>query len=154
MIKHMGPAGETAFLGSMNRTYLEHIRPQAWRQQDTQLIPKPKDPGNTRPIALLSYMEKTGEKMVLNRMKYKIGPLHKQLYAYQEGIGTSECITDVLSCINQKKATIVFIDFEKAFELASRAAMLQSVARKGVIGHLLAWTKNYVLGRQAGVKFQ
>ncbi|XP_068225093.1 uncharacterized protein [Palaemon carinicauda] len=92
--------------------------------------------------------------MVLNRIKYKIGPLHKQLYAYQEGLGTSECITEVLSCINQNKATIVFIDFEKAIELASPTAMLQSVAKKGVKGHLLAWTKNYVLGRQARVKFQ
>ncbi|XP_068224012.1 uncharacterized protein [Palaemon carinicauda] len=154
MIKHMGPAGETAFLRLLNKTHLEHTRPQAWRQQDTQPIPKPKDPSNPRLIALVSCIEKTGEKMVLNRIKYKIGPLHKQLYAYQEGLGTSECITEVLSCINQNKATIVFIDFEKAFELASPTAMLQSVAKKGVKGHLLAWTKNYVLGRQARVKFQ
>ncbi|XP_068205428.1 uncharacterized protein [Palaemon carinicauda] len=129
MIKHMGPAGETAFPRLINRTHLEHTSPQDWRKQDAQPIPKPKDPGNPRPVALVSCMEKTGEKMGLNKMKYKIGPLHKQVYAYQEGIGTSECITDVLSCINQNKATIVVMDFEKAFEFASPVAMLQSVAK-------------------------
>ncbi|XP_066943290.1 uncharacterized protein [Macrobrachium rosenbergii] len=114
MISNMGPAGENAFLRIMNKTHAEHTRPQTWRQQDTKPIPKPKDPDNLRPIALVSCMEKTGEKMVLNRITYKIGPLHKQLYAYQQGVGTTECLTDVLSYINQGKAVVVFIDFEKA----------------------------------------
>ncbi|XP_066953335.1 uncharacterized protein [Macrobrachium rosenbergii] len=141
MISNMGPAGENAFLRIMNKTHAEHTRPQTWRQQDTKPIPKPKDPDNPRPIALVSCMEKTGEKMVLNRITYKIGPLHKQLYAYQQGVGTTECLTDVLSYINQGKAVVVFIDFEKAFELASPAAVLHSLMKKGVKGHLLAWTK-------------
>ena len=154
MIKYMGPAGETALLRIINKTHIEQTRPVTWNQQDTQPIPKPKDPQNPRPIALVSCLEKTAEKMVLNRLKYKVGPLHKHLYAYQEGIGTTECITDVLSFINGKEATVVFIDYEKAFELASPTAILQSLKKKGVQGHLLAWNKNYVLGRQARVKFQ
>ena len=94
------------------------------------------------------------EKMVLDRLKYKVGPLHPHLYAYQEGVGTTECITNVLCCINNKSAVLVFLDYEKAFELASPAGALLSLARKGSKGHLQAWCKNYLTNRQARVRFQ
>ena len=153
MIANMGTAGETAFLRLPNHTHLKQTRPLKWNQQDTQPIPKPKDPDNPRPLSLLSCIEKNAEKMVLKRLQFKTGPLNPHLYAYREGVRTLECIMDVLSCINNKKATVVFIDFEKAFELASHAAILQSLVRKGIKGHLLAWAKNYCLSRQARVKF-
>ena len=81
--------------------------------------------------------------MVLKRLQYKTGPLHNKLYAYREGVGTTECIMDVLSYINNKPAILTFIDFEKAFELASPTVILHSLAGKGIRGHLLAWNKNY-----------
>ena len=154
MINNMGEAGDTAYLLLLNTTYTKHIRPVVWNQADTQPIPKPKDPNNPRPISLLSCLEKVGEKMVLKRLQHKIGPLHPHLYAYRNNVGTTECITDVLSCINNKAAIAVFLDLEKAFELASPAAILHSLTLKGVKGHLLAWTKNYTINRQARVKFQ
>ena len=154
MIKEMGPAGENATLQLINRTHVERIRPRVWNQQDTQPIPKARDPENPRPISLISCIEKTAEKMALKRMQYKTGPLHHKLYAYREGVGTTECINDVLHCINNKAATVIFIDFEKAFELASPAAVLHSLAKRGVRGCLLEWGKLYVLDREARVKFQ
>ena len=154
MIRYTGLAGEQITLKLINKTHTERVRPRTWNQQDTQPIPKPNDPTSYRPISLLSCIEKTAEKMVLKRLIYKTGPLHPQLYAYREGVGTTECITDVLNCINNGKATAVFIDFEKAFELASAAAMLYSLVQKNVKGHLLAWTKNYSTNREARVKFQ
>ena len=80
--------------------------------------------------------------MVLERLKHRVGPLHPHLYAYQEGVGTTECITDVLDC---KSALVAFLDFEKAFELANPAAILISLVRKGIKGHILAWNKNYLM---------
>ena len=154
MISNLGQAGENIVLELINRTHLNRVRPEAWNQQDTQPIPKPKDPENPRPIALVSCLEKTAEKMVLKRLQYKTGPLHKHLYAYQEGLSTTECITDVLSYIDGTKAAIAFIDYEKAFELASPTVMLFSLAQKGVQGNLLAWTKLYLSNRKARVKFQ
>ena len=154
MISNMGEAGENITLSLINKTHTERVRPNAWNEQDTQPIPKPKDPENPRPIALVSCIEKTAEKMALKRLQYKIGPLHPHLYAYQEGVGTQECITDVLSYIDSKKAAVAFIDFEKAFELASPTVMLFSLVRKGTRGHILAWTKNYLFNRKARVKFQ
>ena len=154
MIRNIGLAGELLLLKLINKTHVERVRPTTWNQQDTQPIPKPNDPSCHRPISLLSCIEKTAEKMVLKRLIFKTGPLHPQLYAYREGVGTTECISDVLNCINNNKALIVFIDFEKAFELANPAAILHSLVTKGIKGHLLAWTKNYSTNRQARVKFQ
>ena len=154
MISCLGQAGENMVLKLVNKTHLERLRPESWNKQDTQPIPKPKDPENPRPIALVSCIEKTAEKMALKRLQYKTGPLHQHLYAYQEGVSTTECISDVLSYIDGKKAAVAFIDFEKAFELASPIVMLFSLARKGIQGHLLAWARKYLNNRKARVKFQ
>ena len=154
MIRQLGLPGEQLILKLINKTHVDRVRPRSWNQQDTQPIPKPNDPTSHRPISLLSCIEKTAEKMVLKRLIYKTGPLHPQLYAYREGVGTTECITDVLNCINNKQATVVFIDFEKAFELANPAAILYSLVQRGIKGHLLAWTKNYSTNREARVRFQ
>ena len=117
MISCLGQAGETKVLELVNKTHLNRERPESWNKQDTQPIPKPKDPENPRPIALVSCIEKTAEKMVLKRLQNKTGPLHKHLYAYQEGVGTAECITDVLSFIDGKKAAIAFIILRKPLSL-------------------------------------
>ncbi|KAK7046158.1 hypothetical protein SK128_024159, partial [Halocaridina rubra] len=82
------------------------------------------------------------------------GPLHPHLYAYRDNVGTTQCIMDGLSCINNKAAVVVFLDLEKAFELANPAAILSSLAKKGVKGHLLSWVSNHVRNREARVKFQ
>ena len=92
--------------------------------------------------------------MILERLKHRVGSLHPHLYAYQERVGTTVCIANVLSCINNRPALVAFLDFEKAFELANPAAILISLVRKGIKGHILAWNKNYLMNRQARVKFQ
>ena len=153
MIKNMGDAGDKIFLTLTNHTYIRHTRPSSWGCADIQPIPK-KEAGSFRPISLLSCLEKTAEKMILERLKYQIGPLHPRLYAFRNGVGTTECIADVLSCINYKPAIAVFLDLEKAFELANPAAILDALVSKGVKGHLLAWIKNYSTNRSARVRFQ
>ena len=105
MITQLGQAGENILLQLINNTHTQRVRPEAWSKQDTQPIPKPKDPENPRPIALVSCIEKTAEKMALKRLQHKVGPLHPHLYAYQEGMSTTECITDVLNFIDGKKGS-------------------------------------------------
>ena len=154
MISCLGEAGESMVLKLINTTHVGEHRPTSWNRQDTQPIPKPKDPENPRPIALVSCIEKTAEKMVLKRLQYKTGPLDKHLYAYTEGISTAECITDVLSYIDGRQALVAFIDYEKAFELASPTVILYSLVKKGIKGRILNWTKKYLQNREARVKFQ
>ena len=154
MIANMGEKGEELYLRLVNLTWVQRSRPRRWNEQDTQPIPKPKDPGNPRPISLISCLEKTAEKMVLRRMKWKVGELDPSLYAYREGLSTTQCITDILATINDRSAVVLFLDLEKAFELANPAAFLEALVDKGVKGHMLHWTKKHSLNRRARVKFQ
>ncbi|XP_068233422.1 uncharacterized protein [Palaemon carinicauda] len=59
-----------------------------------------------------------------------------------------------MATINESQALVVFLDLEKAFELASAAAILISLVRKRVTGHLLSWVQEYTQGREARVTFQ
>ena len=92
--------------------------------------------------------------MALTRLQFKVGPLHPRLYAYRDGVGVTECIVDFLTFVDGKAAAVAFLDYEKAFELASPAAILFSLVNRGVKGNLLAFNKCYLQNRQARVKFQ
>ena len=150
----LGPAGDTALLRLINKSYTEQTRPTVCNKQDIQPVPKPRDPDNMRPIALSSCIEKTAERMVLMRLQFKVGPLHPRLYVYRDGVGVTECIVDFLTFVDGKAAAVAFLDYEKAFELASPAAILFSLVNRGVKGNLLAFNKYYLQNRQARVKFQ
>ncbi|XP_068225280.1 uncharacterized protein [Palaemon carinicauda] len=154
MLTHMGDPAKEIYLQLINKTHVERVRPRLWRQQDTQPVPKPKEENAYRPIALITCTEKVAERMVLNRLKWKIGKLHHRLYAFTDGVGTHECITDLMATINESHSLVVFLDLEKAFELASSAAILFSLVRKRVRGHLLSWVQEYTQGREARVTFQ
>ena len=109
---------------------------------------------NPSPIALLIVLGKTAEKMVLARAKWKVGKLHTNLYACIERKSTTQCMMDILATVEQQKATVLFLDLEKAFELTNPAAILETLVEKGAKGKLLHWIKNIVLRRRGRVKFQ
>lgn len=48
----------------------------------------------------------------------------------------------------------IFIDLEKAFELASPNAILAAFVNKGIKGKLISWIKSFLEGRAARVRFQ
>ncbi|XP_050739898.1 uncharacterized protein LOC127009964 [Eriocheir sinensis] len=83
-----------------------------------------------------------------------MGPLHHHLFAFRQGRGTRDCVSTLLSTILDRTAVVVFLDLEKAFELASAPAILSILAEKGVRGRLLAWIGHYLMGRQAAVRYQ
>ncbi|XP_064077704.1 uncharacterized protein LOC135195375 [Macrobrachium nipponense] len=147
MLRHMGNPAKQIYLLLVNRTYAEHTRPKKWQQQDTQPIPKPKEPGAYRPMSLISCTQEVAERIVLNRLLWKVGPLYQRLYAYREVVGTHECLTDVLCAINGRKSIVVFLDLVKVYELANAATILSSLVRKRIKGNLLTWTKGYMQDR-------
>ena len=124
MIKNMGEDGKKAYLHLANFTLKKHIKPKSWQSQDIQPTPKPNDPNSFRPISLMSCLLKTAERMVLKRLQWKTGPLHPRQFAFTEGVGTTECIIDVLTYINNGASIAVFLDLEKAFELANAEAII------------------------------
>ncbi|MPC54030.1 hypothetical protein E2C01_047935 [Portunus trituberculatus] len=60
----------------------------------------------------------------------------------------------MLKSIKGRKATAIFMDLEKAFEMASAEAIIETLPRRGVSGKLLAWTRDFLINREAKVTFQ
>ncbi|KAK8407615.1 hypothetical protein O3P69_002277 [Scylla paramamosain] len=92
--------------------------------------------------------------MVLARLQWRVGPSHPHVFGYTRGVSTADSILTLLTQIDHRPTVIVFIDLEKAFELASPHAILDALVRKGVRGRLLAWLRDYLQCRHARVKFQ
>ncbi|MPC37898.1 hypothetical protein E2C01_031393 [Portunus trituberculatus] len=84
MIRQTGPAAHDEILRNMNTSYTAGRLPSKWKEATISPIPKPKDPGKTRPILLLSCLGKTAE-MILNRLQWASGPL-QAIYAYTHGL--------------------------------------------------------------------
>ncbi|XP_068203084.1 uncharacterized protein [Palaemon carinicauda] len=87
MLRSMGSHAKLVYLHLITG-HIERLCPTTWNQQDTKPLPKPKEPDTYRRIALISCTEKVAERMVLNRLQWKIGQLHHHLYAYRSGIDT------------------------------------------------------------------
>lgn len=154
MPRNLGPAGESALLALVNASWTSGRLPAPWKNAIVHLIPKPKELGKTRPISLLSCIAKTAERMVLFRLKWKVGALHPNLYGFTEKKSAADSIASLLALINDQPAVVVFLDLEKAFELASTIAIADALATKGVSGHLLQWTENYLCGRTVKARYQ
>lgn len=153
MLWNLGNTGQTHLLNIFNQSLSEGRLPEAWKSAVIQPIPKPKDPGAMRPISLLSCLSKVMERLILARLKWKVGALHPSLFAYLPKTGTADCLITMLGTL-RRRGLVVFIDLEKAFELANPAAILSALARKGVRGHLLKWLRDFFTGRGASVRFQ
>ncbi|XP_063887725.1 uncharacterized protein LOC135115154 [Scylla paramamosain] len=155
MLAHAGPAGDAALLATINASWMAGCLPPAWKEADIQPIPKPREPTKIRPISLLSCTAKTAERMVLARLQWRVGPSHPHVFGYTREVSTADSILALLTQIDRRPAVIVFIDLEKAFELASPHAILDALVRKGVRGRLLAWLRDYLQRRRARVsRFQ
>lgn len=94
------------------------------------------------------------ERLVMTRLAWKTGNLHQNIFGFTSVKGTTECIVELLSHIRDRKTHVVFLDIEKAFELANSQAILHILVKKGVTGKMLAWIRDYLTERQARVTFQ
>ena len=106
--------------------------PSEWKVAIIQPIPKPKDPTTMRPISLLSCPAKILERMVLARLKWQSGSFHPSLFAYQSHRSTTTCLMTLLDALRSRSELVVFLDLEKAVELASPPAILEALTRKGI----------------------
>ena len=154
IISKLGPTGERVLLRLINLTWEKSRIPSGWKKTEITPIPKPKDPGKFRPISLLSCLSKTAERMVLNRLQWKLGPPPENLHGFTKGMSTAHSISTLLATINASPSVVIFLDLEKAFELANPLAILEGLARRGIRGKLLSWIREYFRERSARIRFQ
>ena len=65
------------------------------------------------------------------------------------GVSTTDSVFPLLAQANRRPTLVVFLDLEKAFELASPHAVLTALIEKDVRGKLLAWLRDYLLHRRS-----
>ena len=128
-------------------------------------IPKPGNKDEFRPISLLSVFDKNIERIAHDRLIHKVGhKLHPNLLGFSEGRGTQDGLIAVSNAASEhifgaagvrttknrkakQRCIAVFVDLEKAFEMANANVILSTLAQLGVKGKLLAWLKNYLSDR-------
>ena len=154
MLSAAGPSGDEAFLLVLNTSWAVGRLPVIWKAGDIIVILKRGDSGKLRPITLLRCPAKQAETLVLARLEWKLGEAHPHLFGFTRGRSTADSISTLLALINNRPAVAVFLDMEKAFELANPDSILDLLVTKGVKGRLLAWVADYLRGRCARVKFQ
>ena len=167
VLANLGKALLEKILDLINYSHVNHELPTKWKTIPHVPVPK-STPGEYRPIALLSCIDKIMESMQLARLKYLTGPLHHNLMGGVAGKGTEDAIATVVGMasdarnkrsgrrtLNLLHCYAVFIDYEKAFELADPNCILHLLAvDKGIKGHLLGWLKDFLSDRKGYTKVQ
>ena len=118
------------------------------------------DPGNYRPISVLSQVNKVFEKILHKRLfkyltKFKI--LYEYQFGFREGHSTTQAlieITDRLkNAMDAKKLTCgIFIDLTKAFDRVDHDILLKKMHNYGIRGNVNNLFKSYLSNRQQYVK--
>jgi hypothetical protein len=115
---------------------------------------------NYRPIALLSSLSKTLEKIVANRLSDHLSS-HHLLYHGQFGFqrmrNTEQNLIRVVNYIseslNNKEYCIgLFLDLKKAFDVCSHEILLKKLKNMGVGGLEAKWFESYLEGRKQFVE--
>lgn len=118
-------------LDLFNMSYTSGQLPPAWK--NAIIVPIPKGDGNSRPISLTSCLCKMMERVVLNRLIYKVGDkLSTNLHGF-------------LKCLsNNDFVCRAFIDLKGAFDRANKEVIMEELIKKGVKGKLLRWIWDYL----------
>ena len=76
------------------------------------------------------------------------------MFGFTRDMSTADSLITLLAHTNNRPTITVFLDLEKAFELASLHAILAVLVRIGVRGRLLSWLHDYLHQRRTRIKFQ
>ena len=113
-------------------------------------------PGNYRPISLLSVFDKIMEKLMYKRLSDFLEN-NKILYEYQFGFrknySTSQAVMEVADSIfqswdNHEITMAIFLDLQKAFDMVNYTVLLKKLELYGVRGAVLKWFSNYLSSRK------
>ena len=120
------------------------------------------DPGNYRPISVLSDVNKLYEEMMLSRLNSFIehnNIMSKTQYGFRAKTSTQEACIDLLSILlsaytKKNYAIVLFIDFKKAFDTVNHERLLQKLSYYGIRGVVLDLFSSYLTNRKQKVAFQ
>ena len=134
--------------------------PTRWKI--AKIVPIPKKTTH-HPISLLTELSKVMERFGLARVKWSAQPINPYSLGFRSGVGTIDAIATLIHKAApitnfrrgyKSRSATIFLDLEKAFELVSKAVLLESAAILGIRGQLLVWLVDYLTNRTGIVQFQ
>ena len=114
------------------------------------------DPGNYRPISLLSSINKIMEK-IMHKQLSKFLKRYEILYDYQfgfrEGHSTTLALIEIVDNIlygmdHGKHVAGIYMDLSKAFDTVDHEILFQKLQHYGIRGLPLQWFKSYLTNRK------
>ena len=134
LIKQLPEVFKSRILNLFNLIYNSSKLPTDWKTARLCAIPKPGKPDQFRPISLLPCLSKIQEIIMLRRLRHVAKPLNKSAFGFKKQSGTDDALANILSDIGpgSHPSAIVFLDLEKAFELANPTAILNNLANRKV----------------------
>ena len=166
MIQHLGPKARMVFLKILNKSWMEGITPQTWKEAIMVPIHKKGkgklDPHNYRPISLLSCAGKVMEKMVNNRLLWHLeskGLLTPDQAGFRQHRSTEDQVSyiaqEIEDAFQEKQQLVaVWVDLEKAFDKVWKEGLKLKLLRCGVTGHMYKWIDSFLSDRSARVHLQ
>lgn len=114
------------------------------------------EPGNYRPISMLSVISKILEKYIKMHLYCYLESNHllnANQYGFRVGSGVEEALyrltTDLYNLKdNNKKGVLIMLDVAKAFDAINRDILFHRMERLGIEGTCLSWFKSYFKNRR------
>jgi len=151
-------------LALMNHIWQEGRLPSTWKHALVVPILKPgKDAskaGSYRPIALTSVLCKIMERMVTDRLVYKLekkGWFTSVQKGFHRGRSTMDAVTSLDSdikkaMVNREVLLAVFIDIEKAYDMLWKEGLVIKLYEAGVRGRMINWIQDILKNRRIQVR--
>ncbi|GAB0207546.1 mitochondrial enolase superfamily member 1 [Grus japonensis] len=132
--------------------------PDDWRLANVMPIYKKgwkEDPGNYRPVSLISVPGKIMEQFILRALTRHVQDnqgIRPSQHGFMKG---RSCLTNLISFCDQvtrladegKAVDVIYLDFSKAFDTVSHSILLEKLAACGLDRCTLCWVKNWLEGQ-------
>lgn len=158
-IINLPPSSHNHLLKIFNQSWNNGIIPSTWKEANILPFLKANKSSSLeasyRPISLLSCLGKLIERIICNRLTWFLENKNLQpcnQFGFRKGRSTLDPLIileqNIQITLRTKKVMIaVFFDVEKAFDRASRTAILSKLINIGIVGKMFSWINEFLSSR-------